>query len=376
MKYVCTAITLLTAKLFIYINLHILYSLISETAATPSSISDADLQISKKLQLPIDFFAYKQAVPCEGCHGCNSDDFKFPEVKDINLDIVDENPLPLTMPFKQKSRNNDNILKQSSFSFGNSTPIKIADTPKNIFSNVSPSQGKFSQLVFGPPANSPATSMPGQSIFGNNQTSTVNAPTSIFGNSSIAPINKLENTDSTTAVPVSAANSFSFALDSEKSASKGFSFGSTLFGSSSTSTTATSNIFGTKSTESSASQKSFLAEPIISSPAVKIETSPAPTGGLYGSVQPITNAEQTLIFGGKASFGKKGKFSEIFNNKVSSFLSISILQTPQPLQFLEPHLVRRRHCQSLVLQIKLLMNQPKRVAVSYHLRTAVLVLLR
>lgn len=52
---------------------------------------------NSNLELPIDFFQYKNKTECTGCRGCDSDSFIFPSVynKIINDSPEDINPLPL-----------------------------------------------------------------------------------------------------------------------------------------------------------------------------------------------------------------------------------------------------------------------------------------
>lgn len=157
------------------------------------------------LQLPANFFDYKDTNKCSGCRGCNSDAFIFPEVKTINLGIVDDNPLPLSLPAKIQS---NNLSKEP----------QIQATQTNAFSfNSFGAQPSFGNVFGSKPDvtvtvsnTAPATS---SFFFGNNA---ANSNTStIFGN----------------AAPVSAASS-------EPTKPSTFSFsspGNNIFGGSATS---------------------------------------------------------------------------------------------------------------------------------------------
>lgn len=85
----------------------------SETAAAAapreslaSKLSAEETKKITDLKLPADFFDYKTKSKCNGCRGCNSEEFVFPEVKAINMITVDENPIPLSPPQQQNSFQN------------------------------------------------------------------------------------------------------------------------------------------------------------------------------------------------------------------------------------------------------------------------------
>lgn len=69
------------------------------------SISEEDKRLADSLMLPTDFFAYKSgSSSCTGCRECQTPEFNFPEVKQLNLDAGDDNPLPLTHPVSRARR--------------------------------------------------------------------------------------------------------------------------------------------------------------------------------------------------------------------------------------------------------------------------------
>lgn len=82
---------------------------VAAAAPRESLASKLSAEESKKitdLKLPADFFDYKTKSKCNGCRGCNSEEFVFPEVKAINMITVDENPIPLSPPQQQNSFQN------------------------------------------------------------------------------------------------------------------------------------------------------------------------------------------------------------------------------------------------------------------------------
>lgn len=118
-----------------------------------ATVSDADKRLAESLQLPVAYFALK-TPSCTGCRGCQTPEFQFAEVKHINVDVEDDNPLPLTHPVSRSRRttppagpvrtDRDN---SPSFGFpaaklgdgklfGSITPFKVATTSTgNIFGN-------------------------------------------------------------------------------------------------------------------------------------------------------------------------------------------------------------------------------------------------
>lgn len=173
------------------------------TAAAPrdalaSKLSAEETKKIADLQLPNDFFDYKSKPGCNGCRGCNSDEFVFPEVKDINMIMVDMNPIPLSQPHYVPSNNlSKNTTTPSSsetnptFSFNSFTNASTAKTtPKAEVTSTSTTSspfGKFnlntsssepsvvkapvfsfsnSQNIFGSPKDAPSFSFGGLSIFG------------------------------------------------------------------------------------------------------------------------------------------------------------------------------------------------------------------
>lgn len=140
-----------------------------DTAQT--QISDEDKQLAESLKLPINFFAYKNtASSCTGCRGCQTPDFQFAEIKQINLDVEDENPLPLTHPASRSRR----TTPQVSF-------VKVNDTnnQSSVFGGTSLSGGSVFGSTTTPFGASPSTA----NIFGKADKPSIfaSAQKSIFG---------------------------------------------------------------------------------------------------------------------------------------------------------------------------------------------------
>lgn len=103
------------------------------------------------LKLPLNFFDFETVEKCTGCRGCNSDNFKFPEVKQTNLEHGgNEKPLPLvftpitlikTIPPQ----------KQNASIFGSLNTSKSAtdDRPNNSFFFGTNSTTKTGSITFG-----------------------------------------------------------------------------------------------------------------------------------------------------------------------------------------------------------------------------------
>lgn len=65
-----------------------------------SKISEEDRKLTEKLLLPEDFFNYKTHDDCEGCRGCNPEEYVFPSIETINEDVLDINPIPVQVSLK------------------------------------------------------------------------------------------------------------------------------------------------------------------------------------------------------------------------------------------------------------------------------------
>lgn len=235
----------------------------------------------------MDFFTEKHET-CKGCRGCNSDDFKFPELKTVNTELADnDKPLPLVMPKISISPGKD-VLKKSAF------------VTKNIFST-------FNQTL--------TPSKSGQNIF--NITSFAapeiksNSNTSIFGNT---------NTQNMSAV--GALNSDANQSTNVSTTTTAFGFGQHLFGGS---------IFNTNSTEI-AKPAPILCENSITpvfgasnttDTNVKTTTSSFVFGNINSS-KPIdaskASSESKLLFGG---FESKSTTDFSIDNKTTNLSNAS-----------------------------------------------------
>lgn len=120
-----------------------------------SGISNEDKRLAESLKLPANFYAYKNAnKPCPECRGCQTPDFQFAEVKQINLDVEDDNPLPLSHPVNRSKRttpnkgalksdankNTNSVFGGTPLSgvglFGSATPFGASPSTGNIFGNM------------------------------------------------------------------------------------------------------------------------------------------------------------------------------------------------------------------------------------------------
>lgn len=136
---------------------------IQSAPATQSKQSSDDKKLVADLKLPQNFFEYKNKAECTGCRGCTSEEFVFPEVKAINLGVVDDNPLPLAPPAKpqivaQKSEPPATATNAFSFSsiFKNSFSSPKPDVTVTTASDATVPSFSFGQkTVFGQPAQSP-----------------------------------------------------------------------------------------------------------------------------------------------------------------------------------------------------------------------------
>lgn len=196
-------------------------------------LGDSD-ENKNELQLPSGF--YNHGTPCNGCRGCNTDDFVFGKNKDINSDLADENPLPLTQPIKEFSKSI--TTKPSMTTFGQLS--KTTEASRNIFGSLNSStsdQGLFTQLSFTPTKET-------TSIFGNNN---------IFGgNKSI--FSKTTDEQNVSSSTDDVKKNFSFTNSLKPSV-----FGQNIFGQSTTPLTSLTASFGNnaKTSEDTAPAKPF-----------------------------------------------------------------------------------------------------------------------
>lgn len=167
-----------------------------------SSVESEEHKKIIDLKLPANFFDYKNHNECNGCRGCDSDNFQFAEVKDTNFGYVDNSPLPLTLPIKIENDLSKISLKPNPFAFakqakeaaGFSFAIDNANSPStgNIFGGVKTSFGSGNESK----DSITKSSSFGQSgsIFGSNSTNNDSAkttPTFSFGSTtfgSAAPV--------------------------------------------------------------------------------------------------------------------------------------------------------------------------------------------
>lgn len=102
------------------------------------------------LRLPLNFFDYKSVEKCAGCRGCNSDDFKFPEVKKTNLEHGDEKPLPLQFtPITLNETTPPQNKTTSIFGSLNTTTATTVDASNGSFFFGTSNTNKTATLSFG-----------------------------------------------------------------------------------------------------------------------------------------------------------------------------------------------------------------------------------
>lgn len=182
-------------------------------------ISDEDKKLADSLKLPINFYAYKNsATQCTGCRGCQTPDFQFAELKQINLDVEDENPLSLVHPISLSKR----TTPQKSFVKANANPNQ-----SSIFSGTN----LGGESLFGT-ATAPTT----DNIFGNadKQSIFASAQKSVFGGIGNVAQNgakPLPSQSFTFGIPTTESPFKTFADTTKTGADETFSFKSTaLFG--------------------------------------------------------------------------------------------------------------------------------------------------
>lgn len=165
-----------------------------------SKLSAEETKKIADLNLPADFFDYKTKTKCNGCRGCNSDEFVFPEVKDINMITVDENPIPLSPPHYVPSNNlskdtttSSSSVTNSTFSFNsftNASTTKAAPKAEATTDTNTTPFGKFNFNTNSSEATvvkAPTFSFSGKNIFGSPATSDPpkSADSFSFGSTSI-----------------------------------------------------------------------------------------------------------------------------------------------------------------------------------------------
>lgn len=143
------------------------------------TISVEDSKLLEKLRLPSNFFDYKlKDEACSGCRGCNPDNFRFPEHKqEINIDLLDENPLPNYLTRMKIGKNAD----KSSSSI-KSVTFNFAEAAASINVPSKKTEASVVKNLFGSPATLPSIDT-NENIFGGK--SKFNSPSSgsIFSSS-------------------------------------------------------------------------------------------------------------------------------------------------------------------------------------------------
>lgn len=131
-----------------------------------SKLSAEETKKITDLNLPADFFDYKTKSKCNGCRGCNSDEFVFPEVKDINMITVDENPIPLSPPHYVPSNNlskdttTSSSVTNSTFSFNSFTNTSAGKATPNADTSADSSNTQFATFNFNTSSSEPAVVKP------------------------------------------------------------------------------------------------------------------------------------------------------------------------------------------------------------------------
>lgn len=201
-------------------------------------MSEEEKKKISELKLPAGF--YSHGTDCDGCRGCNVDDYIFETSNNINSDINDDSPLPLEQPKKQFF--NATPAKPALTTFGQMS--KTNDSTRNIFGSLNSSttdQGLFAQLSFTTTSAAKETT----SIFGSNN---------IFGgNKSIFSKPTEEPKATTTADEVK--KNFSFTNSIKPSV-----FGQNIFGQAASTPASLTATFGSnpiKTNDDAGPEKSF-----------------------------------------------------------------------------------------------------------------------
>lgn len=148
---------------------------------TDHSADDSTSKLTADLQLPENFFDYKNCKECAGCRGCN-DDYVFPEIKSTNLGQADDKLIPLVAPTITEpsplKESNVSTVKPFSFGFSGIGNSLNSNTKSSTASNTQSSGMFFSNSTFNssPSLKQPTTSFTlGQSdgnVFGSTVTPT------------------------------------------------------------------------------------------------------------------------------------------------------------------------------------------------------------
>lgn len=128
-------------------------------------LSEEEKNKIAELKLPSGF--YNNVTECNGCRGCNVDDFIFENYKDSNSDINDDSPLPLKQTNHKFSKSTTS--KPTLTSFAQSS--KTNEASRNIFGSYNSStsdQGFFNQSSFTPKAKDNTPVFGNNNIFGGN----------------------------------------------------------------------------------------------------------------------------------------------------------------------------------------------------------------
>lgn len=131
------------------------------------NVSEEEKKKISELKLPSGF--YNHGAKCEGCRGCNADEFVFVQHLGINSDINDDNPLPLKQPQKQFTK--PATVKPTLTTFGQLS--KNNETSRNIFGSMNNSstsdQGLFTQSSFTTASKEPSSIFGNNNLFGGNK---------------------------------------------------------------------------------------------------------------------------------------------------------------------------------------------------------------
>lgn len=241
-----------------------------------AQISEEDKKLIEKLCLPSDFFNYKSLDDCEGCRGCNPEEYVFPAIGQVNESVLDENPIPLQVTLKP--------------------PKKEQKSPSIKMNNLSLTEKVgFGDNIFGGKGFSPAST----NIFGSKSTVTESPAVISFGSQPVVKDVEAVSEE-----------------DNEKAEKSIFGAGA---GNSVLRQPITTFNFATASEFLETEKKSVEAPKIIFGGGVATSTATTGSNNIFGSGK--------SIFGGSNSFGNSSIFGTPKTDEPKTVEKKNIFQT-------------------------------------------------
>lgn len=268
----------------------------SSGAQSSDSANNSTLNDTTSTASVTDEIVVVQQTKCTGCRGCNPDDFKFAEIKDININNVsDDQPLPLVMPPMKITtiHSGKNIVVPSSTTrttaAASAVSAKTSESTKNIF-------GEFNVNVSG--ANSNFFT---QTSFCGDNNSNASTTTNIFGNSALpttAPAKETNSIFSLTPM-FGAGNTVGNTTTNNITSGSTFLFGDALKTIASDTDNKTSSSASTFSFENTFANSCLTAKP--SNTTTTRDSGESKPFSIFGGGQPVVTP-LTSIFSGKGFF--------------------------------------------------------------------------